>query len=270
VSKVAISVSTYLKNDALKGWLESTKELGNFLSCINVSDDAEGNAEEVVKEFEKNSEIPITYCTGKNGGISVNKNRGIKWFLQSNEAKDCDYLILSDDDIVFTYSSYDNTYLLDQIIKAHENSGMPQITGYLGGNFMQVLEDGIVKLDGDPFFKQFPPVAEDEMLYYCKGSQGIFLSFTRQAIEYAEYFDVLSYRYGYEHALYSNRINRIFGYTPEVCPILKNCHRYFHCQNIPNNYGVDPEGLAKNAKDYQKRLQEVYTGYSLKKISPGF
>lgn len=268
---IALSVSTYKKPEALKGWLESV--LANFgpVKAVNISDDNDGECEEIAHQYSSLFEekgIKLAYSTGPNKGVAVNKNRGIKFFIEDPTAQDCNYLVLSDDDIAFTRNkltpmqhtirgvfNFGEETLSEQLISVHKASKSHHITGYLG-NYRDPLS-------GNPFFEQFPPVMETEYLYFCQGSQGILLSFTKEAILQTGFLDVFPTRYGYEHVLYTARINRIFGMEPSLFPILKNCHRYFGCQNIANNYQVVPAELDKNAKFYRKRLDEVYTGVNL-------
>lgn len=262
---IAVSVSTYKKPEALKGNLQSILDsIGPGVLAVNISDDNDGECEEIAKEFSPKFEeagITLTYSTGENKGVAANKNRGIKFFLEDPVAQKCNYLILSDDDIKFTKARWGEEFFTTQLLKATVECKMHHITGYLGH-----YKD---PLTGNGFFKQFPPIMEDEYMLYCGGSQGILLFFTREAVLQAGYFDIFPTRYGYEHALYSNRINRIYGFEPRMYPILKNCHRYFGCQNIANNYEVIVDEVKKNSAFYLKRLGQVIDGVGLTVTNSG-
>jgi len=141
---------------------------------------------------------------------------------------------------------------------AHYTTGISHFTGYLGN-----YED---PLSGNPFFSQFPPLMQDEFLYHCLGSQGLFLFFERSVVQKIGYFNTnWRGKYGYEHADYSMRAGRIESRCPELYPILKHCNFYFKCQGIGNNYWDDPK---ENAKQYAERRQDAYTGIGLRIMKP--
>lgn len=264
IKDICLAVTTYKKLPALRGWLESVPNFGR-VGIICICDDNNGEAQAVAEEYQSRYEagtypFPIAYATGENVGISRNKNRGIKFFLESPEAMDCKYLVMSDDDISFVESEFGERRIGDLLVKASENSGLKHITGYLGGNFGKINDDGTATLGSDPFFEQFVPAGEDEYLYHCGGTQGILLFFHRELVELEGYFAMFKGRYGYEHCHYSMRANRLEGRTPELYPVLKNCPNYFHCQGIPNDYIANP---AENAADFQKYRIDVYNGIGL-------
>lgn len=268
---IAVAITTYKKLEALRGSLDSLENFGR-VGYIHIADDNDFEARETAEQYQSQYEhgkffAPLAYSSGPNMGIARNKNRGIKWFLTAPEAKEFNYLVLVDDDIAFTKSSFGEVYLGDALVKAAEHSELQHITGYLGGSFGKVNPDGTVSYVDEPFFTQFPPKGEDEYLYYCMGTQGILLFFTRALIEVMGYFDSdWNGRYGYEHAILSMRSNRLEGICPEMYPILKGCPNYFHCQSKPNDYVADP---SQNAAQYQKKRIDVYNGVGLSKQNPG-
>lgn len=261
-----LSITTYKKPKALEGTLNSVDNIGKITNIV-IADDNDGECEEIANKYNKlhkNGDFiaPIVYVSGKNKGISVNKNRCIKEYLENN--KD-DILIMADDDIVYTKNplrelkpdikEFGELYLLDQLIAAHKFTKMPHITGF--------LEDYLDPGTDMEWVTLKPKIGENEYVFYYEMSQGLFLSFTRKAIEAAKYFPVMPYRYGYEHALYSSAVLKLYGYHPQTYPILKNCRRYFKCQGIGNNYEVDKDGLEKNNTAYKKRIEEIYKGLYL-------
>lgn len=258
--KVAISVSTYKKNKALEGWLGCIPEHFGPVEKVHVSDDEDGFSEESVVKLRKiwegkGFQTSIDYSTGKNGGISINKNRSIKWFLEN--ALDCDLLILSDDDIIFSSTNYKYAFptISDAFTITHKVTKEPHIAGYLSW-----YND---PLSQKAFFEQFPPIAENEHLWYCGGSQGVFLSFTREAIQKAGYFNILPTRYGYEHILYSQRVHRLYGKTIDLFAFYKQSRRYINCQGIPNNYEVIQSELKRNDEVHFKIKENTFKGIDL-------
>lgn len=265
--KTCISITTYKKNKALIGSLESMVNIGTSIDSIVVSDDDDGGAEEVVQDFYKkyeNGDYPfkLAYCSGPNKGIAVNKNRGIRYFLENN---DSDFLVAVDDDIKFTKNAlrlqkpdmqeFGEITIVDQVIKAHQFSKQKHITGF--------LEDYTDPGTQMPWLTVKPLIGEDPYCIYYGMSQGIFLFFTREMVELAGYMPVMPYRYGFEHILYSAACLRIQGFHIETFPILKNCRRYFGCQGIPNNYDVENAGLQKNNVVYFNRMHEIARGINL-------
>lgn len=270
MNDICLSVSTYKKNAALRGWLESVKDFGR-VSVVHIADDNDGEAQAVAEEYHAKHwageyPFPVHYSTGPNSGIARNKNRGIKFFLEAPEARSCKYLVLSDDDIKFKRAEFGDACIGDLFVKASENAGLRHLTGFLGGSFGKHHEDGSVTFQAEPFFQQFLPLAEDEYVYQCLGTQGVLLFFHRELVELLGYFSQFPGRYGYEHADYSMRANRIEGRNPELYPILKNCPNYFGCQGIPNEYEANP---AENNAEYLKRKEAVYKGIELSKKNSG-
>lgn len=273
MNDIAISVSTYKKPEALRNWLDSVRHFGRIVA-VHVADDNDGEVQAIAEEYQRKHEMgaypyPVSYSTGTNGGIAKNKNRGIKWFLNAPEASAAKYLVLSDDDIVFTPCILPGVIPLigDAFVTAAEQTGLRHVTGYLGGSFGKVNDDGTVTFQAEPFFTQFPPKAETELLYFTfGGTQGILLFFDRELVDLLGYFHQFPGRYGFEHAEYSMRANRIEGRCPELYPILKNCQEYFHCQGIPNNYEARPQ---ENAAEFEARRVDIYNGIMLSKKVAG-
>lgn len=257
--KIAVSVTTFKKTTSLRVWLDSLVNFGQ-VDYLSICDDNDGECQNIAEEYSNRWEqegrnIKVSYLTGPRKGVAPNKNRGIKHFLEHTDA---DYLIASDDDLNFRINTYryGEPYFLNWLMKAHEGTGLPHI--------LTNISWGLDPLSGLPLLKQFPPHGEDEWCYYIGGAQGVVLSFARKAVEAAGYMDVMPTTYGFEHILYSARINRLFGRCPVVFPLLKYCDMYFACNNIPNNYTINPEDIKKNDRYYQKRMEDVINGVGLK------
>lgn len=186
----------------------------------------------------------VEVISGKaRGGVAINKNRGIKYFLEHPEF---DELLMLDDDIVMTGPG---------LLEACRATGEPHMTGLLGGT-----EGAIFGADACPFFQSFPPKGETPTHWFCTGSMGMMLWYTRACVEKVGYFNAMPDKYGAEHSLYSCRINALYGKYIDWFPILKGCEGYFVSQSIPNNYTADYE---KNMKYYNKIKPEIFKGINL-------
>ncbi len=253
------------KLPAIQGWLSNVMNIGR-IGAIHIADDNNGEAQAVVEAFEKTASVPVAYSTGENKGVAKNKNRGIKWFLESPEASKCKYLLLSDDDIIFHTSEIGTKHIGDLLIKACENAQIQHVTGFLGGSFGKVNDDGTVSGMSDPFFTQFPAIGEDEYVIHCAGSQGVVLFYYRELLDKVGYFGEFPGKYGYEHSEHSARCARMEGKAPGLFSVLKHSNRYFHCQNIPNDYVAKPN---ENSKAYERKLIDTMNGVNLKVRNPG-
>ena len=279
MSKVCICVSTFQKDLALYELLTSLiKHNYHVGNKIIVTDDNAGlgytldrktnpdhplfkdskedklerpAAWAVVEVFkERHPELDIECVWGKSrGGVAINKNRGIKYFLEHPEF---DELLAIDDDIIFTGPG---------LLEACRATGEPHMTGLLGGT-----EGAIFGADACPFFQSFPPKGETPTHWFCTGSMGMMLWYTRECVERAGYFNAMPDKYGAEHSLYSCRINALYGKYIDWFPILKGCEGFFVSQSIPNNYTADYE---KNMKYYNKIKPEIFKGINLTIKNPG-
>lgn len=126
------------------------------------------------------------------------------------------------------------------------------MTGLLGGK-----EGDVFGEEACPFFQSFPPMGETPTHWYCLGSMGMLLWYTRECIERVGYMDQTPGKYGFEHSLHSGRINMLYGKYIDWFPILKGCEKFFHSQSIPNNYVAD---FSQNQKYYLKRKEEIFRG----------
>lgn len=197
----------------------------------------------------------VEVISGKaRGGVAINKNRGIKYFLEHPEYSE---LLMLDDDIVMTGPG---------LLEACRATGEPHMTGMLGQNSAQAASFGA---DACPFFDSFPKMGETPTHIYAGGSMGCMLYFTRECIQRVGYMENLSKdgMYGFEHSIFSNRINALYGKYIDWFPILKGCDRFFVSQEIPNNYTAD---YSQNQKGWAKRKPEIFKGINLTIKNPGF
>jgi hypothetical protein len=282
MTKALIAISTYQKDVALLTLLESLVEHNYHVgNRIVVTDDHQGlpydldrksnpnhplfkgndlqeikrpSAVMVVEGFKvKHPDVDIRCVFGKRrGGVAINKNRGILAFM---EDESCQELLLLDDDIIMTGPG---------LLEACRATGEPHMTGMLGSG----LQSESFGADACPFFQSFPPKGETPTHFYCEGSMGCMLYFTRECIERVGYMENLSKdgMYGFEHSIFSNRINALYGKYIDWFPILKDCGRFFVSQEIPNNYTAD---YSQNQKGWAKRKPEIFKGINLHIKNPG-
>lgn len=259
-NKVLIAISTYKKNTALTELLDTMKENGYLDSNdVLICDDGAPGAKEVWKKYNQPN---IFYTGGSNVGISRNKNRGIKFFLEN---KQYTHLVLLDDDLLFTRPG---------MIEAMRATGQHHLTGYLGTWIpgYGIKRDEREQLSGNTFIGDFPVQGEAPGgTYYCLGAQGIMLFLTREIVEKAMYFHVPPGKYGYEHSIYTNVINTCMGIHMDWFPVFKNTPKYLIGNyNHPNNYDVGKVGdgkvkkndwhIEKNSAWWQKKKIDIYNG----------
>ena len=291
-NKCLLAITTFQKSDALSVLLNSLHEQGYLNNnSVAVCDDNAGksykvtkkgnpnhpiwskigdshiwagmeeiefdSAPEVVEEFKaKHPEVDITCIFGKKrGGVSINKNRGIKHFLDHPEFVD---ILMMDDDIVFQAPGY---------LDLCRRSRHPHLLSYLGSPDEERGKKLASGETGNPFFSVFPAQGEDEFVYYCTGAQEMCRYATREAIERVGYFDRFKHHYGFESAIYSSRINMAYGKFLDWFPVLKNSPDYFVSQSIANNYEI--KDVYANRDQWMKRKEMVFRGIDLKVNNPG-
>jgi len=281
-----IHITTFQKTDALRELVVSLYVHGYHVgNTILISDDNGGNpytvsrtgnpshpvwkntdesiqevemqsVPEFVEEFKETLNIDLRCNFGKGrGGVSINKNRGIKYFLEHPEYDD---ILMLDDDI---------TFVGPDLIEHCRASGHKHLCGYLGSPDDKPgwpLHSGQT---GNSFFTVFPARGEDEYVYYCTGAQGMMMYVTRDLLQKVKYFPLYKHPYGLEHAAWSNRLNMADGKYLDWFPVLKESPRYFITQQIPNNYEVkDPFA---NHKEWDKQKQEIFRGIGICNNIPG-
>lgn len=283
--KCLIAITTFQKSDALRvllnsllghGYLDNNSVVvcddnagkgyevtrgNNPYHPIWFTDDSEEvqmpSAPEVVEEFKaKHPEVDITCIFGKKrGGVSINKNRGIKYFLDHHEFVD---ILMMDDDIVFHAPGY---------LDLCRSSRHSHLLAYLGSPDEERGKKLASGETGNPFFSVFPAQGEDEFVYYCTGAQEMCRYATRDAIERVGYFDIFKHHYGFESAVFSSRINMAYGKFLDWFPVLKNSPDYFVSQSIANNYEI--KDVYANRDQWMKRKEMVFRGIDLKVKNPG-
>lgn len=301
-----IAISTFQKVDALEGILKSLldNDYGRFTTVI--CDDFAGkpyqitrsgngghpcwnlpeneakasvdmpSAIEIFNKYKKEFRRLVLVYGKDRGGISINKNRGIWYFLE--KTKD-DYLLLLDDDILFHAPGMVEDWI--EVLKANTSETQPCYSlNSLCGTWQDYDPGFFDKLRGRPMIESrkawdadFPIEALGENgLEWRKGSQGCANLFTRKAVEAVGYYDLLGSFYGYEHAIYSSRVNlKVDRRSPVLYGVFDYSAKYFCGNSISNNYNDATTEAAKADPVYQRRLnQEIAMGINLKVKSPGF
>lgn len=247
-----IAVTTYKKNLALDTWLDTFLKFHNpeLLSHLVVCDDDYPNAAPVVAKYAIKFLGKIKYVGGSRAGIAKNKNRGLVYFL--TKTKDS-HVILFDDDIQFIGAGLELAFLQTQ---------WGHVNGYLGS-------PGIENSEENPYFKDFPStgINWESDVEFSEGVQGISMFMTREVVEKVGYFDTdWKGAYGYEHAVYSARINKFFSYHPKYYARLRYCENYFITQMVPNAYEAKPK---ENEKQYNMKMENIGRGLDLVVRQPG-
>lgn len=256
MTETLFAISTYRKNEALKGIIDSLIKNGYLEQDFHIliTDDDNGTAKEIYEGYFAQYPTKFSYVAGERQGIAVNKNRGIYFFLEKTDAK---YLILSDDDILITAPGLNKDF-----IKASIDDRLGHITSYLG-----VYEDVPEKRN---LFEKFATISETEHVYHLIGGcHGICSFYTREVIEQIMYFRKFKFFYGYEHSEHSMRANKVQGRCQEMFPVFKDSPKYIRCQGIPNDYNITAEDLEKNihglnGNQYKEYKLLTYKGYDLK------
>lgn len=284
-NKCLLAITTFQKSDALRVLLNSLLEHGYLdNNSVVVCDDNAGkgykvtrehnphhpiwftdsseevqmpSAPEVVEKFKaKHPEVDITCIFGKKrGGVSINKNRGIKYFLDHPEFVD---ILMMDDDIVFHASGY---------LELCRASRHPHLLAYLGSPDEERGKRLASGETGNPFFSVFPAQGEDEFVYYCTGAQEMLRYVKRPLMEKVGFLNVLKHHYGFESALLSSRMNMIEGKFLDWFPILKNAPDYFVSQSIANNYEI--KDVYANRSEWLKIKELTFRGIDLFVKNPG-
>lgn len=261
-AKTLISITTYKKCKALRVLLASLIEHGYNQDIVVADDncnniDKEGlTAEQVCREFSDKLNIILMY-NEKAGqlGISVNKNRGLKYLFEHPEYSS---IIMVDDDIAFHRSGF-----LEHVGNVHKTHNLHHFAGYWTDESLFESQK-LVGLSGRQWSQDFPTIMESEHITWAAGTQGVLIFVTRELALQAGYMRRMKYFYGAEHSEYSTRLNMITGWCPTLFPTLKRCEKWFHGQFIENQYAIDIKKVEENMIQYRELLKDTEMGINLK------
>lgn len=305
MSKFFISITTFQKSDALKVLLDSLIALGYAdQAVIHIADDNAGKKYEVLRETNpshpiwktktgqqfdsmtldsaadvyeeyraKISELHISYGPER-GGIGINKNRGISYFLQKTKLE---YCLLLDDDIVFRLPGMLEEWA--DVLKANTGEVMGQkftlnhLTGYwtdFDPDYIDPLKGQAWSVSKAGWFNDFPMVYLGDRVEWRGGAMGCSNFYSRKCLDEIMFYDIFT-KYGYEHTVHSARaMLKVDKRSPVLYPIYDYCSKYFIGQSIANNYSDAAEEAQKADIMYQERMGYVCAGEKLLIKDPGF
>lgn len=247
-----IGITTYLKNDSLDVLINSLIEHGYTDNARIVIADDDSEAVAIYNKYRK--DIKITYIGGNRAGICGNKSRIIHYFLKNTKYEN---LLLLDDDLVFHKSGF-----IEQCLVGCEDINLPFISGYWTDHTGS--EDySVSQTSGNSWVSDFPCKGSTKFVSLHQGKHGCTLFFKREAIEKAGFYNKMGF-YGYEHSLYFSRLLKLYGWSPELFPILKYCDHWYKGQNVPNRYTIDIQEVHNtNGQEHIRLLKDVYEGKGL-------
>lgn len=235
MSKLAlISISTYRKPDALRVLLQSLKDYRYSETCvIHVADDFNGQVIEELGYSAKSVaqlEFGTEFSCGERGGVSRNKNRGIKFFLDYSE--ELPYILLLDDDQQMVAPG-----LIEELADICEKDNINHVTG-------KWTEEGakeIPQLTGQGWSQTFKPqgYGVGDRISWHEGCHGNAQFYTRKCIKRIGYYPLMPKMYSYEHAIHSAMAMKVVDKrTPIWYPQHTRAHKFYVGQNIPNRYSM--------------------------------
>lgn len=264
---ILIAITTFKKNDALDVLVKSLVE--NRYKNVVIADDNSNicQVDNLLKKYKNDFEnLTLKYNQKtQQTGISCNKNRCIKHFLEN----DYDHLLMLDDDIKIVSPKIEEHF--DHIKNTYN---IKHVSGYWTDENVYNTSK-LVGLTGNQWSDDFPTIMENKDLFFTRGCQGCFVWVYKDLVKEAGYFRKFPYFYGTEHAEYSARLNKISGWAVGIenedplFPMLKRSEKYFHGQFIPNNYNVDHQKIEINMKKYREYLDDTRNGISLYNDDPG-
>lgn len=248
-----ISITSYLKPLALEQLivtlLEHGYDKGNTLMIC--CDNGGIDTKPVYDKFRKDCKLVLAHGAERQG-ISANKNRGIKYFLQKTHFEK---LLLLDDDILFKRPG-----MLEHLEEACQQVDLPLMTG-LWTDFNGNKEENILGASNRGWFTDFPEKGGTELVSLHEGCHGCLKYLKREAVEKVGYFHVFPEKYGFEHSNFCSRILKEYEVCPRLYPILRTSPWFFCGNKIPNNYEVDIETVFKvNGAEHDRLLNEIYNG----------
>ena len=263
-----IALTTFKKADAATVLQQSLIDHGYAENCeFFWGDDFNGeiipelgySAVDACSKFQAKCQIHMQY--GPRGGVSINKNRCIKYFLEQSKAP---YFLLLDDDLVFHQPG-----LIEELIELSKECRLDHITGMWIDPPSAERKLGIDGQYWEQSFKKHSVGDIKERITYhatwdskMPGSHGNAGFFTRRIVEALGYYNIWS-TYGYEHAGYTSRAMRLQGRTPMWHPQHHHAWKYYHGQHIPNRYEGTTEEIKKAEPEFWKTLALTYAGLDL-------
>lgn len=276
VGNCLIAISTFQKTNALEVLLTSMLKHGYGAYTIVINDDNAGLPYTVKNPIWDNSDsvdmpstieiynkfkpqfpdLNLTYGKTIRRGVSINKNRGISFFLKETN---CDYLLLLDDDQEFIAPNY-----IEALIEACRLNNLNHITSM----WTDKPGEGKLQLSGNTWENDFPVEAQGYNVTFHSGCHGSGNFYSRPCIKKIGYYDLLPGKYSFEHSLHSARAMRFVDKrTPLWYPQFMLTYQYLVGQSIPNNYFDTAKDISLNEPIYKERLKEIFDGLSSKVVN---
>ncbi len=177
----------------------------------------------------------------KNVGVGISKNDALKILLEEN----CEHLFLIEEDLKILNDAVFSAY-----INAYQASGIHHFSYGLGTPFNRAqdftprYEDGysVIDQDGEPDPRIIASYGDEAQISFYRYPAGMFMYFSRAAVECAGMFDEIFYNAG-EHIDLSFRITKAgfhppFGYFADM----RESYRYFeYLAGYQENRSVAPD-----------------------------
>ncbi|NLI27126.1 MAG: glycosyltransferase family 2 protein [Acetobacter sp.] len=178
--KLGIGIITYNRSNILKETIKSIQKYTKTEFSLIVADD--GSSDDTCSVL---TEMGIPFITGRNKGISWNRNRAL-WYLK--EVCSCNQIIIFEDDCFPNQDGWEDEWIKAINYYGHVNY-MPDLTIEIDNDISS--GSGTAK---DPFIAPMHQA-------FCVG-------YHRKALEYVGYLDTRFIRYGEEHVEHTHRFLR--------------------------------------------------------------
>lgn len=184
----AMSVSTFMSEgnfvnrfEIFKDSIESLLNT-NFKGDIYIVDDASFTSEHLIWADSKNDPRIKTVKRVENGGVSKNKNTGIKLIMSNPQVN---FGVLSDDDMLYIDPNWHDNYF-----NAMSSSKVHHFSYAIPGNARKgstIVNHNNFKIEKTPMIN------------------GCMLTITRELIDNIGYFKIFPYKFGHEHTNFTVR-----------------------------------------------------------------
>lgn len=220
--KIGIGVCTFNRKEDVIKTIENIKKFTNSNYFLFISDD--GSSDET--ELELRNIDGISFVSGKNKGISWNKNRAL-YYLSA--IKKCDVVILLEDDTRPITYGWEIPWINAALIHGHINLCPPWFPAPVSG----------AGTWDNPYLTK-------DLTAQCS-------AFSKEALNYAGYFDSRFKGYGHEHVEHTSRLIRL-GYGG-----MKNCFLSLKSEFefAPSQSHMSAESIERNRNLVGPLLQEV-------------
>ncbi|BCK77572.1 hypothetical protein AA0242T_1104 [Acetobacter aceti NRIC 0242] len=220
--KIGIGVTTFNRKEELKKTISNIKKFTSYNNTLFIADDgsSDGTTDEI-KNYNN-----INFFSGKNRGISWNKNRALYYL---SEIESCDVIIILEDDTRPVIPGWEDEWINATIIHGHVNLFAPWFPDPLHGNGTWNA-----------------PYMANCLTAQCS-------AFSKEAIAYAGYFDSRFKGYGHEHIEHTTRLIKLgYGGRAHSYVTLKS---QFEFAEVPSFFST--EQAEENRKIVGQLFEEI-------------